>query len=208
MKSVAAAAVDTRSRVAVLISGAGSNLQALIDACASGALSAQVVVVVSSRTDAGGLSRARLAGIPTVALPHVGFADRDAHERALVAALEPCRPDLIVLAGWMRVLGPTFLTRFGSRTINLHPALSGAFPGPNAIARAWAAFQRGEIDRTGVMVHRVVAEVDAGPVVAVCEVALHSGESLPDLTARVRAEEHRLLVDAVGLTLTGDVPDC
>ncbi len=202
------AGLEARWRLAVLISGAGSNLQALIDACAAGTLAAQIVVVVSNRTDAGGLLRARLAGIPVVVLPHLEFADRAAHERALIETLASAQPHLIVLAGWMRVLGPTFLARFGSRTINMHPALPGAFPGRDAIARAWAAFQRGEVDRTGVIVHRVVADVDAGPVVAVCQVALRSGESLPELTERVQAAEHRLIVQAVGRELAGDAPAC
>ncbi len=107
------------------------------------------------------------------------------------------RPDLIVLAGWMHVLSPAFLDRFPMKVLNLHPALPGQFPGTHAIERAYEAFQRGEIDRTGVMVHWVVPEVDAGPVVASAEVPIYPTDTLDDLEARIHAIEHQLLVEAI-----------
>ena len=106
-------------------------------------------------------------------------------------------PDLIVLAGWMHVLSPAFLDRFPLRVLNLHPALPCQFLGTHAIERAYEAFQRGEIDHTGVMVHWVVPEVDAGPVVASAEVPVYPTDTLDDLEARIHAMEHRLLVDAI-----------
>jgi formyltetrahydrofolate-dependent phosphoribosylglycinamide formyltransferase len=112
----------------------------------------------------------------------------------LVAAF---RPDLIVLAGWMLILGPAFLGRFPRRVINLHPALPGQFAGTHAIQRAYDAFQRGEIDHTGVMVHWVVPQVDAGPVLASVAVPIYPTDSLDDLETRMHGAEHRLLVEAI-----------
>jgi len=113
-----------------------------------------------------------------------------------------CAPDLVVLAGWMYVLSPAFLDRFPGRVLNLHPALPGQFAGTHAIQRAYEAFRRGEIDHTGVMVHWVVPEVDAGPVVASAQVPIQTSDSLDDLEARIHAVEHRLLVDAIKTALT------
>ena len=191
-------------RLAVLISGSGSNLQAIIDAGAAGKLAAQVVVVVSNRRDAFGLARAERAGIPTRYFPLKPYtaagrprAEYDADLAAQVAAFAP---DLVVLAGWMHVLSPAFLDRFPGRVLNLHPALPGQFAGTHAIQRAFDAFQRGEIDHTGVMVHWVVPEVDAGPVIASSTVPILPGDTLEDLEARMHAAEHRLLVDAIAQT--------
>lgn len=188
-------------RLAVLISGSGTNLQAIIDAIAAGLLDAQIVVVVSNRREAFGLVRAERAGIPTLYFPLKPYtlADRpreqyDADLAELVAAYAP---DLIVLAGWMHVLSPAFLDCFPGRVLNLHPALPGQFAGTHAIQRAFEAFQRGEIDHTGVMVHWVVPEVDAGPVAASAVVPIYPSDSLDDLEARIHAAEHRLLVYAI-----------
>lgn len=191
-------------RLAVLISGSGSNLQAIIDACAAGQLAAQVVVVVSNRRDAYGLARAERAGIPTRYFPLKPYTDagrpRAEYDADLAAQVAAFAPDLVVLAGWMHVLSPTFLDRFPGRVLNLHPALPGQFTGTHAIQRAFEAFQRGEIDHTGVMVHWVVPEVDAGPVIASSTVPILPGDTLDDLEARVHAAEHRLLVDAIAQT--------
>ena len=190
-------------RVAVLISGNGSNLQALIDTIASGDLEAEIAVVVSSRADAHGLVRAATAGIPTEVLPLAKnqLEDRSAYDVALATRLEAYSPDLVVLAGWMLIVGPGFLDRFPNRVINLHPAMPGAFPGTKAIARAHAAYQRGEIKRTGVMVHYVVAEVDAGPVVTMEPVPIQPDDSLSELEERVHLVEHNLIVAAVDMVL-------
>lgn len=192
-------------RLVVMISGGGSNLQALIDAGQTGALDAQIVAVFSNRAGAYGLTRAEQAGIPAVTFPSTPYkkagrprADYDAALARLVAVFQP---DLVVLAGWMLILGPAFLNRFAQRVINLHPALPGQFPGPDAIARAYTAFQRGEIDHTGVMVHWVIPEVDAGESILSAPVAIEAGDSLQDLETRIHAAEHRLLVEATRLAL-------
>jgi len=189
------------NRIAVLVSGNGSNLQALLDATASGQLDAEVACVISNSPTAFGLTRAERAGIPAVVL-ELRSVLTDGHTRAeydamladLVAGFDP---DLVVLAGWMLILGTGFLSRFPDRVINLHPALPGMFPGTHAIERAYAAFGAGEIEATGVMVHRVIPEVDAGPVLVTETVPILEGESRADLEARIHEVEHRLIVTAV-----------
>jgi formyltetrahydrofolate-dependent phosphoribosylglycinamide formyltransferase len=188
-------------RLAVFISGNGSNLQAIIDAVQVGELEAQIEVVVSNRRDAYGLVRAERAGIPTLYFPLKPYRDmghsREKYDADLADQVAAYKPDLIVLAGWMHVLSPAFLDRFPNHVLNLHPALPGQFPGTHAIQRAYEAFQRGEIDHTGVMVHWVVPEVDAGPAIATAEVPIYPTDSLDDLEARIHATEHRLLVEAL-----------
>jgi len=185
-------------RLVVLISGNGSNLQAILDACAAGTLPAAVVAVLSNRSDAYGLVRASKAGVPSMVLPKASDVDRRAYDSLLAGYVASHRPDYVVLAGWMRILTSAFLDRFPNRVINLHPALPGAFPGTHAIERAYAAWQKGEIDRTGVMVHLVPDEgVDEGPVLGVREIAFQDGESLEDFEGRVHAVEHILLVETL-----------
>ncbi len=188
-------------RLAVLISGAGSNLQAIIDAVREGRLAAQIAVVVSNRRDAYGLVRADRAGIPTLYFPLKPYRDagrsREEYDADLAARVAEYVPDLIVLAGWMHVLSPAFLARFPGRVLNLHPALPGRFPGTHAIQRAYEAYRRGEIAHTGVMVHWAVPEVDAGAVIAQVEVPIFPTDTLPDLEARIHEAEHRLLVEAI-----------
>ena len=193
--------MKARARLAVLASGAGSNLQAVLDACASGALPAEVVVVACNRAKALALVRAEHAGVATLHAPLGGFADRAAYDADLALRLAAFDPDLVVLAGWMLVLGKGFLDCFAGRVINLHPALPGALPGTEAIARAWQAGRAGTARETGVMVHHVVPEVDAGPVVLQERVPLLPGETLPELEARMHAVEHRLLVAAIAKML-------
>lgn len=192
-------------RLAVLISGNGSNLQALIDNIASGDLDAEIAVVVSNRSDAYGLVRATEAGIPVKVLTLASAldlaGDRTAYDNELAELVESYSPDLVVLAGWMLILGVDFLDRFPDRVLNLHPAMPGAFPGTNAIARAHAAYGRGEIKRTGVMVHRVVAEVDAGPVITMEPVPIYPDDTVADLEERVHFVEHNLIVAAVDMVL-------
>ena len=160
-----------KSKLAVLISGNGSNLQAIIDAVAAGSLDAQIVVVVSNRKGAYGLERARRAQIPDRYFPLKPYRDaqrsRAEYDADLAALVSEYAPDWVVLAGWMHILSEEFLARFPNRVVNLHPALPGQFPGAHAIDDALAAFGRGEIDQTGVMVHLVPdARVDEGPVLA------------------------------------------
>ncbi|MGC8780964.1 MAG: phosphoribosylglycinamide formyltransferase [Anaerolineae bacterium] len=195
-------------RLAVLISGSGTNLQAIIDAVRDGRLRAQIVVVVSNRREAYGLVRAERAGIPTLYFPLKPYRDagrsREEYDADLAARVAEYAADLIVLAGWMHIFSPAFLARFEGRVLNLHPALPGQFPGTHAIQRAYAAYRRGEIERTGVMVHWAVPEVDAGAVVAQAEVPIFPTDTLADLEARVHQTEHRLLVEAIQAVL--DVP--
>jgi phosphoribosylglycinamide formyltransferase 1 len=183
------------ARLVVLASGNGSNLQAILDACSSGALPAQVAAVVSDKPRAYALERARQAGIPALAQPKRKGDDRLDYDAALADLVADQEPDWVVLAGWMRLLSMNFLGRFPGRVINLHPALPGAFPGAHAIADALAAYQRGEITHTGVMVHQVPDEgIDNGPVLAQQAVAIEADDTLETLSARMHAVEHRLLV--------------
>ena len=186
-----------------MISGTGTNLQALLDAVGDGRLRAEIVLVVSNRRQAYGLERARQAGIPTLYAPYKPYraAGRAAYDAALARQIAPYRPDLIVLAGWMRILTPAFLDEFPGQIINLHPALPGQFVGTHAIERAYEAYRRGEITESGCMVHYVAPEVDAGPVVAAAVVPLYPDDSLADFEARMHAAEHRLIVTAVGLVV-------
>lgn len=182
----------------VLISGFGSNLQAILDACENGALQASVAAVVSNRREAYGLERARLAGVSAAYFPKPAGEDRRRYDTRLADLVDSFNPDYVVLAGWMRVLSSAFLERFPGRVINLHPALPGTFPGVEAIHRAFDAFQRGEITHTGVMVHLVPDEgVDDGPVLAQETVPIHTDDTLDTLEARVHGVEHRLLVDTL-----------
>ncbi len=188
------------TRVVVLASGNGSNLQAILDACASGTLHghAIVVAVVSDQSTAYALQRAATAGVPSV---HIGRhdgearADYDARLADIVAGFEP---DLVVLAGWMRILTTSFLGWFPDRVVNLHPARPGELPGTRAIERAWQEALAGERDTTGVMVHLVPDEgVDDGPVLATEDVSILPDDTLDTLEARIHTVEHRLLVDTI-----------
>jgi phosphoribosylglycinamide formyltransferase-1 len=182
-------------RLVMLVSGNGSNLQAVLDACADGSLDAEVVAVVSDRPDVFALQRADAAGVPAV---HVGVhpderrADYDARLADVVAGFDP---DLIVLAGWMRILTMSFLGWFPSQVVNLHPALPGELPGTRAIERAWDEALAGTRTRTGIMVHLVPDEgVDDGPVLATATVDIDVEAGFDAFADTVHAAEHRLLV--------------
>ena len=187
--------MPSRSRLVVLISGNGSNLQAILDACASGELPASVVCVISNKEDAYGLTRAHHAGVEAIYFPKQANESRRDYDARLAVYISTCIPDYVILAGWMRVLSSSFLSVFPDRVINLHPALPGMFPGTHAIERAFEAFHRGEIEHTGVMVHLVPDEgVDNGPVLASEIVKIHPTDTLESLEARIHETEHRLLV--------------
>jgi phosphoribosylglycinamide formyltransferase 1 len=190
--------MSANARLVVLISGFGSNLQAVLDATQSGHLKADVVAVVSNKADAYGLERARLAGIP--AIVHLLRKDqtRSEYDRQLAAIVSAYKPDWVILAGWMRILTNSFLECFPGRVINIHPALPGTFPGTHAIQRAFEAFKSGQIDHTGVMVHLVPDEnIDSGPVLNQQEVKILPEDTLETLEERIHGVEHQLLVDTL-----------
>lgn len=185
-------------RLVVLISGNGSNLQAILDACDSGELNASVVSVISSKADAYGLVRARNAGVEAIHFSKQENETRQQYDARLAAHVSTCLPDYVILAGWMRILSSYFLSSFPNRVMNLHPALPGMFPGLHAIERAYEAYQRGDIQYSGVMVHLVPDEgVDNGPVLGQQKIHLMPDESLEQFEARVHEVEHRLLVDTL-----------
>jgi len=190
-------------RLVVLISGSGTNLQAIMDAIAKGHIKAEIAAVVSNRKNAYGLVRAAEAGIETLYVPLKPYTDagksRAEYDADLAAKVKVYDPDLIVLAGWMHILSSGFLDEFPRKVINLHPALPGEFTGVNAIERAYEAAQRGEITRSGVMIHYAIPEVDAGDVIMLGEVPILETDSLEDFEARMHATEHQMLVQAIAL---------
>ncbi|HHY54126.1 MAG TPA: phosphoribosylglycinamide formyltransferase [Chloroflexi bacterium] len=197
------------ANLVVLISGNGSNLQALIDAIRMKALDATIACVVSNRKAAFGLVRAEKAGIPTQYFPLKPYLDagrtRAEYDADLAALVAGYKPDWVVLAGWMHILSAAFVERFPYRIVNLHPALPGKFPGAHAIEEAFAAFQRGEIKQTGCMVHLVPDEaVDAGPVIGTAEVPIYRTDTLEMLANRMHQAEHRLLVQSLQRLIVGD----
>jgi formyltetrahydrofolate-dependent phosphoribosylglycinamide formyltransferase len=197
------------ARLAVLISGNGSNLQAIIDAIRMRVLPAEIVVVVSNRKDAYGMERAAKAGIPTLYHPLKPYREegrsRQEYDAALASQLQTYKPDWIVLAGWMHLLSTEFLRHFPYRVVNLHPALPGQFPGAHAIADALAAYQEGKIKHTGCMVHLVPDEaVDNGPIIGSVEVPIYPTDSLETLAQRMHQAEHTLLVQSLLRLVEGD----
>jgi phosphoribosylglycinamide formyltransferase-1 len=187
------------ARITVLISGRGSNLVALIDAVAARKIAGAITQVISNRPGALGLDRAAKAGIPTTVVDHKAYASRDAFEAALAAAIDEGKPDLIVLAGFMRVLGADFVRRYEGRMLNIHPSLLPAYPGLDTHRRALADGAK----RHGCSVHFVTATVDGGPIVGQAEVAVLPGDDESTLAARVLEAEHRLLPEVVALYCEG-----
>jgi phosphoribosylglycinamide formyltransferase-1 len=192
-------------RCAVLVSGSGSNLQALLDQAAAGDLGAEITGVVSNRPQAYALERARAAGVATQAVDHTAFPDRAAFDAALEEAVARLEPDLVVLAGFMRVLTPAFVTRFSGRLINVHPSLLPAFRGLHTHRKALEAGCRIH----GTTIHFVTEDLDAGPIIAQAALRVRSSDDPDTLRQRVQALEHRLLPQVVrwfaaGRLTTGD----
>ena len=182
------------TRLGILASGNGSNLQAILDAIAGGELAARVEVVVCNVAGARALERARQAGVRSVCIPHRDFTSRESFDSALLAELAKAQVGWVVLAGFMRLLTPGFLAAYAGRVLNIHPALLPAFPGTRAIERA---FEHG-VKLTGCTVHLVEeGEVDAGPIVDQRAVPIEADDTLESLEARVHAAEHRLYVDVL-----------
>ena len=180
-------------RLVILISGRGSNMAALIDAVRAGDIDAAIGVVISNRPDAAGLKLAAAAGVATEVVDHRAFADRREFEHSLTTAIDAAAPDLVVLAGFMRILSPAFVARYAGRLLNIHPSLLPAYPGVETHRRALADGVRIH----GCTVHFVTSAVDSGPIVAQAAVTVLQDDDEATLAARVLAVEHRLLVGAV-----------
>lgn len=187
------------ARLAVLISGRGSNLQSIVDAIGAGALDATIAVVISNRADAAGLLRAREAGIETLHLSAKAFASGVDYDRALVRALEDRRIDLVCLAGFMRLVGAPMLEAFPSRILNIHPSLLPAFPGLEAQSQA---LEHG-VRVSGATVHFVTGQLDGGPIVLQSAVPVKADDTVETLSARILVEEHRIYPEAIKLVLAG-----
>jgi phosphoribosylglycinamide formyltransferase-1 len=185
--------------IGVLISGRGSNLQALIDATVDRRLPARIALVISNRASAAGLERARAAGIETLVLDHRGYGSRDEYDAALASALHARHASLVCLAGFMRLIGAPLLDAFPDRILNVHPSLLPAFPGVEAQRQA---LEHG-VKVSGATVHIVNRELDAGPIVRQSAVAVRDDDTVETLSARILIEEHRIYPEAVRLVLAG-----
>ena len=174
--------------LAILISGHGSNLQAFIDACAGGLLDASIRVVISNRADAYGLQRAKAAGIPALCIDHKDYPDRESFDGALVEALADYDVPLVILAGFMRILTPVFITPFTGRLMNIHPSLLPLYPGLNTHQRALDAGD----EEAGATVHFVTQELDGGPPVLQARVPVAPGDTAQTLAERVAVREHAI----------------
>jgi len=186
-------------RLGVLISGRGSNLQSLIDAIRDGRLDASIGVVISNLADAGGLDRARAAGIETMVVSHRGWASRDDYDRALARELQARDIGLVCLAGFMRIVGAPLIEAFPNAILNIHPALLPSFPGVDAQGQA---YEHG-VKISGVTVHFVTGELDAGPIVLQRQVPVLENDTRDTLAARILEQEHVAYPEAVGLVLDG-----
>ena len=188
-----------KRRLGVLLSGRGSNLQAIIDAVAADRLAATIAVVIANRADAGGLERARRAGIDAIVLDHTGYSSREAYDAALVAEL--CRRNvwLVCLAGFMRLLSATFVEAFPNRVLNIHPSLLPAFPGLHGQDQAW----RHGVKVAGATVHVVTPELDAGPIVLQAAVSVEDADTADTLAERILEAEHRIYPKAISIMLDG-----
>ena len=186
-------------RIAVLVSGRGSNLQSIIDAIRAGSLDASLAVVISNRAEAAGLLRAREAGVEAVFLDPGAHATREAYDRALVGILNSHGVDLVCLAGYMRLVGPPLLDAFPQRILNVHPSLLPSFAGLEAQRQA---LEHG-VRVSGATVHLVTADLDAGPIVLQAAVPVLETDTVDSLSARILLEEHRLYPEAIGLVLGG-----
>ena len=187
--------------IAVLLSGSGTNLQAIIDAIAAGTLNARIVHVVSSRPDAYGIERAQAAGIPVTVLNREAYADREAADARIVETLQAAGAEYVVMAGYMRMVTPVMLNAFPDRVLNLHPALLPSFKGAHAIQDAFEA----GVKVTGVTVHFANEEYDKGPIVAQCAVPVREGDTLDTLEERIHGVEHELYPEVLRWIAAGRV---
>jgi phosphoribosylglycinamide formyltransferase-1 len=188
-------------RIAILISGRGSNMEAIVQRCAQERWPAEVVAVIANRPQAAGLTFAREHGIATAVVDHTAFASRDAFDAALAETLDAQRPDLVVLAGFMRILGDAFVRRYEGRMLNIHPSLLPAFPGLHTHRRAIEAGCKA----SGATVHFVTPQLDHGPIVMQSVVPVLPGDTESSLAARVLATEHRIYPQAVCWFVSGQL---
>lgn len=186
-------------RIGVLISGRGSNLQAIIDAVASGRLDAELAVVISNKPDAPGLERAARAGVETLVMRHTDYPSREAFDLAMVSELRRRSVGLVCLAGFMRLLSAAFVEAFPNRVLNIHPSLLPAFPGLDAQRQAWVH----GVAVSGATVHIVTPELDDGPIVRQATVPVEPGDTPETLAARILIEEHRIYPEAIAAVLAG-----
>ncbi len=190
---------ERRCRVVVLISGSGTNLQAIIDACRAGRIDARVAAVISNRADAFGLERAARADIPARVVDSTGHASRVSYDAELADRIEAFQPDLVVLAGFMRILGPAFVRRYWGKMLNIHPSLLPKYRGLDTYRRVLEAGD----SHHGTSVHYVTEELDGGPVVAQARVAVRPDDDEAALSARVQAAEHKLYPTVIGWIASG-----
>jgi phosphoribosylglycinamide formyltransferase-1 len=186
-------------RLGVLISGRGTNLQAIVDAVRDGRLDADIRVVLSNRADAAGLTRAAEAGVATDVVSHRAYPDRASFDRAMVERLRQADVEWVVLAGFMRIVTPAFLDAFPSRVVNIHPSLLPSFPGIDAHAQAIAY----GVKLSGCTVHLVTEGVDAGPVLAQRAVPVRPDDDVDSLSERILVQEHELLVSTLQAIASG-----
>lgn len=187
-----------KKRLGILLSGRGSNFEAIARNCAAGKLDAEIAVVISNREEAGGLATAAGLGLTTVVLPSKGM-QREAHDRLVAEALHAAGVDLVVLAGYMRILTAWFIQQFSEKIVNIHPALLPAFPGLDAQHQAWEYGVR----YSGCTVHFVDEKMDSGPILAQAVVPVFDDDTSETLSRRILAEEHRIYSEAIALVLSG-----
>lgn len=191
--------MSKKLRIGALASGGGTNLQAIIDRCQDGSLAAEIVLIISNNQDAGALERARKAGIPALCIDHRGFASREEFDRRVVGALQEAQVDLVVLAGFMRLISEIFVEAFPNRIMNIHPALLPAFPGLHV--------QRKALDYgvrfSGCTVHFVDTGTDTGPIIIQAVVPVLDSDTEATLSARILEQEHQIYPRAIQLFAEG-----
>jgi phosphoribosylglycinamide formyltransferase 1 len=187
-----------KKRLGILLSGRGSNFEAIAKSVAAGRVPAEIAIVISNRPGAPGLDRARERGLNAVCLPSSGL-EREAYDRQLIAVLREARVDLVCLAGYMRLLSATFVREFPERILNIHPSLLPAFPGLDAQHQAWEY----GVKVSGCTAHFVDEHLDAGPIILQAVVPVDEGDTAETLAARILVEEHRIYSEAVRIVLEG-----
>jgi phosphoribosylglycinamide formyltransferase-1 len=188
-----------RKRVAILISGRGSNMSALIEAAKNADYPAEIVAVIANKTDAGGLETARAQGIPAFAVPHRDFPSKREHEKAISEALQTAKADIVCLAGYMRIISPEFVSEWEGKMLNIHPSLLPLFKGLHTHEQVLEAGMRVH----GCTVHFVTAGMDDGPIIAQTVVPVESGDTTDTLAERVLSVEHATYVRALALVASG-----